>query len=75
MSNLWEMEAFKSVESGAATTMLVALTPHLEEGAYYADCQVLAPHDNATHPEDVQTLLLYLEDLIKDYRDDPSSKL
>jgi NAD(P)-dependent dehydrogenase (short-subunit alcohol dehydrogenase family) len=66
--NLTAVERMKSPEQGAATSILVALTNELELGGYYTDCQLTAPHECATHSDDVDAIYEYCDKVTKQYQ-------
>ncbi|KZV99685.1 NAD(P)-binding protein [Exidia glandulosa HHB12029] len=47
----FENAEMKTLEAGCSTTLVAALTPasEMENGAYFADCQVAVPKDTATN--------------------------
>lgn len=67
ISFMWKnwsvLEWFKSVQQGASTTVFVAATPNLENGAYYADCAVKQPAACATYEEDCKALYDYCNEI------------
>ena len=66
--NFGKIESAKAPEQGAATTVLTALSPDLDNGAYYADCAVKKPHNNATHEQDCIDLGDYCEEVTADFQ-------
>jgi NAD(P)-dependent dehydrogenase (short-subunit alcohol dehydrogenase family) len=57
----------KTPEQGAATTVVVATTPELVNGAYYHNCQVDDPTESAKNDEDA-TLFDYCDDVTEIYQ-------
>lgn len=56
----------KNIEQGAATTVYCALVNRVQGGAYYDDCNVGTPNDNACSSKNQEALWEYTEQLLKE---------
>jgi NAD(P)-dependent dehydrogenase (short-subunit alcohol dehydrogenase family) len=59
---------FKSPQQGASTTLVVATTPDLVNGAYYRNCQVDDPTESAKNDDDAKALFDYCDEVTKAYQ-------
>jgi len=59
---------FKTPEQGASTTITVATTSDLVNGAYYKDCQVFPESESAKIETDAAALFDYCDQETKDFQ-------
>jgi retinol dehydrogenase-13 len=59
---------FKTVEQGAATTVLCATSPSIENGAYYSDCAVAESSDSAKDEANAAAVYEYCEEVTKAFQ-------
>ena len=59
---------FKSPSQGASTTVMVATTSDLVNGAYYRNCQADDPAESAKNDDDAKALFDYCDEVTKAYQ-------